>query len=330
MPNFWSRGLQYIEEKFGGQFTEDKDFEKILIQIDRTEKGFSDFRTVIQNFNSYVDKFSTFFLDLKNALNLIYSNTPYYSFIEEFLVKQEIINVYIEDMNKLLIKLYSRSSEWDKIFGDAKNKLIEREEKRKVYDHYEKKLLKIKDNKDKKYIERNQEKYAKAASEYVGISEKVFKQLEGSLKLSWELTNPVVSELIMGEQKMFEGISNSLSCFKDNIKRFTEIDHSINNPNSKMKIYNYDPVKYIKGKELIKMVSINKTMSSSIPSNDFKNNRPRWSISIKSDMIQKMESKDIKKANYDNILVQSRLTTSFGKIPENKFKEFKDIEDDFT
>ena len=328
MPNFWSRGLQYIEEKFGGQFTEDKDFEKLLIHIDKTEKGFSAFRTVIQNFNSYVEKFSTFFTDLKSALYLIYSNTPYYPFIEEFLVKQEIINVYIEDMNKLLIKLFSRSSEWDKIFADAKNKLEEREEKRKIYDHYEKKLLKIKEHKDKKYIERNQEKYAKAASEYVGISEKVFKQLQGSLKLSWELTNPVVSELIIGEQKMFEGISNSLSCFKDNIKRFTEIDHSINNPNSKMKIFNYDPVKYIKGKELIKMISINRTMSSAIPSNDNnKNKRPRWSISIKNDSIQKAESKNI---NYDNILMQSRLTTSFGKIPENKLKEFRDIEDDFT
>ena len=328
MPNFWSRGLQYIEEKFGGQFTEDKDFEKLLILIDKTEKGFSAFRTVIQNFNSYVEKFSTFFTDLKSALYLIYSNTPYYPFIEEFLVKQEIINVYIEDMNKLLIKLFSRSSEWDKIFADTKNKLEEREEKRKIYDHYEKKLLKIKEHKDKKYIERNQEKYTKAASEYVGISEKDFKQLQGSLKLSWELTNPVVSELIIGEQKMFEGISNSLSCFKDNIKRFTEIDHSINNPNSKMIFFNYDPVKYIKGKELIKQISINRTMSSTIPSNDNnKNKRPRWSISIKSDTMQKTESKNI---NYDNILMQSRLTTSFGKIPENKLKEFKDIEDDFT
>ena len=328
MPNFWSRGLQYIEEKFGAEFTEDKDFKKILIQIDNTEKGFTEFRNIIQNFNSYVEKFSTFFTDLKKALNLIYSNTPYYSFIEEFLVKQEIINVYIEDMNKLLIKLYSRSSEWDKIFGDAKNQLIERENKRKVYDHYEKKLIKIKDYKDKKYIERNQEKYAKAASEYVAISEKIFKQLEGSLKLSWELTNPVISELILGEQKMFEGISNSLNCFKDNIKRFIEIDNSINNPNSKMKIYNYDPIKYIKGKELIKMVSINRTMSSSIPMNDNKKLIPRWSISIKHDMIHKTES--IKTSNYNNILVQSRLTSSFGKIPDNKLKEFKDIEDDFS
>ena len=35
-----------------------------------------------------------------------------------------------------------------------KKQLVERENKRKEYDHYEQKLLKIKDSKDKKYIER--------------------------------------------------------------------------------------------------------------------------------------------------------------------------------
>ena len=249
MQKFLSRGLELLGEKLGGQITIDKDFEKLLAQINRTEKGFSSFRSILQNFNSYVDKFSTFFTDLTNALTLIYSDTPYYTFIEEFLVKQQIIKVHIEDMSKLLVKLLSKSSEWDKIFEEGKKQLIERENKRKEYDHYEKKLMKIKDSKDKKYIERNEEKYTKAASEYVEISEKIFTKLQGSLKLGWELANPVVSEMILGEQKMFEGISSTLICFKDNTKRFTEIDLNISNPNSEMKTFNYDPVKFIKGKE---------------------------------------------------------------------------------
>ena len=33
MPKFWSRGLQYLGEKLGGEVTEDKDFEKLLIQV---------------------------------------------------------------------------------------------------------------------------------------------------------------------------------------------------------------------------------------------------------------------------------------------------------
>lgn len=325
MPNFWSRGLQYIGEKLGAEITQDKDLDKILNKIDKIEKGFSQFRTIIQNFNSYVEKFSTFFTDLNNALDLIYSNTPYYSLIEEFLVKQQLIKVHIEDMKKLLNKLYSRSSEWDKIFTEGKNQLLEREEKRKIYDHYEKKLIKIKDSKDKKYIERNEEKYTKAASEYVEISEKIYKKLEHSIKLGWELANPLVSELILGEQKMFEDISSTLSCFKDNIKRFEEINKSISNPNSKMLIFNYDPVKFIKAKDLIKKVSINRTKTVHINKNN--KNMIKKARSSKFNFFFKIEEMN---SNYDNILINTRLTNSFGKIPNDKLKEFREIEDDLS
>ena len=77
MPNFWSRGWQYLEEKLGGTVTEDKDFENILKRIDLTEKGLASLRTVLQNFNSYIEKFCSFFPDLNNALNIIYENSPY-------------------------------------------------------------------------------------------------------------------------------------------------------------------------------------------------------------------------------------------------------------
>ena len=315
MPKFWRRGLQYLGEKLGGEITEDKDFEKLLLQVDNTEKGFSSFRSVMQNFNTYMEKFPKFFKDIANALQLIYSNTPYYPFIEEFLIKQELLEVHFEDMNKLLIKLCSRSSEWDKIFEDGKKQLVERENKRKEYDHYEKKLLKIKDSKDKKKIERNEEKYTKAASEYVEISEKIFNQLDGSLKLGWELANPVVTDFIMGEVKMLDGISDTMNYFKENIKRFSQIDLNINNPYINMKQSNYDPVKYIKGKDLIKRVSVSRKIPFNLSNNlnDGKN--------------QRIIGFD---KGYDNILIHTRLTNSFGKISENKLKEFIEFQDEFN
>ena len=61
MPKFWSRGLQFIGEKLGREVTEDKDFENLLTKVDKTEKGFIAFRSVIQNFNSYFEKFTKFF-----------------------------------------------------------------------------------------------------------------------------------------------------------------------------------------------------------------------------------------------------------------------------
>ena len=332
MPNFWTRGWQYIEEKLGGEVTEDKDFENILKKMEITEKGLASLRTVLLNFNSYIEKFCSFFIDLNNALNLIYENSPYYLFVEEFVCKQQIVNTHFEDLSKLLIKLYSRTSEWDRIFETAKNQLVERENKRKIYDHYEKKLLKIqKSSKDRNYIERNEEKYTKAASEYVEISEKIFNLLRDSIKLSWKLTNPIVSELIIGEQKLFNGISSSLSCFKDNLKRFAEIDYSLSNPNSKLKNFNYDPLKFIKEKNLIKKISGKRNMSCAIIPiyNDDKPNNK--GTGKKKENLQKQKNDEKKKNihNLNNILIQSRLTNAFGEMPEDKLEEFFNIEDDF-
>ena len=324
MPNFWSRAWQYLEEKLGGTVTEDKDFENILKRIDKTEKGLASLRAVLQNFNSYIEKFCSFFQDLNNALNIIYENSPYYLFIEEFVCKQQIINTHFEDLNKLVIKLYSRTSEWDRIFESAKNQLKEREEKRKIYDHYEKKILKIqKSSSNEKYIRRNEEKYTMAASEYVEISEKVYNLLQDSLKLSWKLTNALVSDFITGEKNLFDGISSSLSCFKDNRKRFAEIEYSLSNPNSKRKTFNYDPLKYMKEKDIIKQISVKRR------------NMDYGGISNKEDKLQrisvlgtqKVEDKAI--SNLYNVLSQSRLTNSFGNMPESKLEEFFNIEDDF-
>ena len=328
MPNFWSRGKQFIEEKFGGTVTEDKDFEVALKKIETTEKGLSNLRTILQNFNSYIEKFCSFFIDLNKALNLIYDNSPYYIFIEEIVCKQQIINTHFEDLNKLLLKLYSRTSEWDRIFEKAKNQMIEREEKRKIYDHYEKKLLKIqKTSKDKKYIERNEEKYTKAASEYVEISEKIYNLMQDSLKLSWNLTNPIISELIKGEQQLFDGISTSLSCFKDNINRFSEIEYSLNSPNSKRRNTNYDPLKYMKEKDLIKRISVrrNSSLVNGLSKEERKSPNSLWGW--KNDSINKKDDKMT--GNLNNILSHSRLTNAFGNISEQKLEEFYNIEDDF-
>ena len=324
MPNFWSRGWQFLEEKFGGEITTDKDFENILKRIETTEKGLSSLRAVFQNFNLYIEKFCSFFEELNKAINLIYEHTPYYSFIEEFVCKQQIINTHFEELSKLIIKLFSRTSEWDRIFESAKNQLIERENKRKIYDHYEKKMLKIrKSSKDQKYIERNEEKFTKAASEYVEISEKIYQLLNDSLKLSWKLTNPIVSELIIGEQKLFDGISSTLSCFKENSKRFEELEYSFNDPNSKRKNFIYDPLKYMKEKDFIKQISIKKCMS--FPTPQFKEDDKKRKTVYKCDNILKKEIS----GNINNILSQARSTNSFGNLPEKKMEEFFNIEDDF-
>ena len=327
MPNFWSRSWQFLEEKLGGEITEDEDFINILNQIQITEKGLLNLKTVLLNFDSYIKKFCSFFVDLNNALQLIYENTPYYIFIEELVCKQQIVTTHFEEFGKLLTKLKFKTSEWNNLFDTVKNKLIERENKRKLYDHYEKKLTKIENtSKDKKYIERNEEKYTKAASEYVEISENIYNSMQNTLSLSWKLSNPIICELIYGERTLFDGISLTLKCFKDNIKRFEEIDYSLNNPNSNKKNYNYDPLKFIKEKDLIKKISAKRNKSLigiEIKEEVHRNSIWKWGNNNN----QKNNIKNVR--NLNNILSKSRLTNSFGNINKKKLDDFNDIEDDF-
>ena len=195
MPNFWTKSGQYISEKIFGSRTNDEDFNKLCETMKDTEKGLSSLRTVVQNFVTYSDNFKNFFEEFNSAIKLIYEKSPFESILEEVSVKHQIIQAELEDANKKMNNLFSKTSEWSIIFNSAKEEIKMREEKRKTYDHYEGKLSKMnKSNskKDAKYIERNEAKYTKAASEYVEISEKAFNTINHSLKIAYELTNPII------------------------------------------------------------------------------------------------------------------------------------------
>ena len=232
MPNFWSKAGQFISEKISGSRTKDNDIVTACEKMKNTEKGLLSLKFVLQNFLSYYEKFSKYFTDINTALKLIYEDSPFYNFTEEITCKHQIIKSEFEEMNKKLNNILAKTTEWNIIFNSAKEQIKIREEKRKIYDHYESKISKINKNsnkKDLKFIERNENKFSKAASEYVDISEKTYNIINNSLKLSWELTNPIIDEIITAEKILFEGISKSLSCFKNNNERFLEIKHSLDN-----------------------------------------------------------------------------------------------------
>jgi len=139
-------------------------------------------------------------------------DSPFSNFTEEIICKHQIIQAEFEEMNKKMNILFLKTSEWNVIFESAKEQLKLREEKRKIYDHYEEKLSKINksNKKDQKYIERNEGKYSKAASEYVDISEKAFNTINNSLKIAYELTNTMIDEIITSEKIIYRYFSNDI------------------------------------------------------------------------------------------------------------------------
>jgi hypothetical protein len=347
MPNFWSKAGQFISEKISGTRTQDEDILKACEKMKITEKGLSALKTVLQNFISYSENFKKYFSDFNAAIKLIYNDSPFSDFSEEITVKHQIIIAEFEEMNKKMNHLFSKTSEWSIVFDSARDIIKTREEKRKIYDHYEGKLSKLNksNKKDQKYIERNEEKFSKAASEYVEISEKTFNVIENSLKVAYELANPIIDEIITTEKKLFEGIGKSLDCFSNNNERFQEIKNNIDNPNINRSTITYDPMKYMNEKDLMKKISLNRTLTSKFIT-------PKKRLSNPNVLEQKTKiqnnnmalfgrmscrlgggentTTNIGTENYNNIFTNSRMTNSFGKMSEEELNEFYSFEDDLS
>ena len=342
MPNFWTKAGQFISEKISGSRTQDEDFLKACEKMKNTEKGLFSLKTVLQNFLSYSEHFKKYFSDFNSAIKLIYMDSPFYNFTEEITCKHQIIQAEFEEMNKKMNILFSKTSEWNIVFDSAKEQIKSREEKRKVYDHYEEKLSKINksNKKDQKYIERNEGKYTKAASEYVEISEKAFNTINNSLKIAYELTNPVIDEIITTEKNFFQGIGKSLSCFTNNSERFMEIKKNLDNPNINKDSITYDPIKYMNEKDLMKKISLNRTITSNFSQKRYSNVNT-GDVSIKknnSALLGRMSvivgmndnnNLNIGTENYNMIYTNSRMTTSFVQMTEEQLSEFYSFEDDF-
>ena len=338
MPNFWSKSGQFFSEKFFGSRTKDEDFNKLCETMKSTEKGLATLRTILQNFKIYTENFKKYFTDFNTALKLIYANSPFVDFIEEITVKHLIISSELDEVNKKMNILCSKTSEWSIIFNSAKDQIKTREEKRRVYDHYEGKISKLNKNnnkKDQKYIERNESKFSKAASEYVEISEKTFNTIVNSLRVAYELTNPIIDSILTEEQKLFKNLDKSMECFGNNNERFKEIKNNYDNPNINKDNITYDPTKYMAEKGLMKKLSMRKmTTARLLPTKKAGNQN---STEIKSTnrrmtVFSKPNDKNVEYLgieNYENIYVISRMTNSFGEIKDEKLNEFYEFEDDF-
>ena len=345
MPNFWSKAGQYISEKLSGSRTNDEEITKSCETMKNMEKGLLSLKLVLQNFLSYFENFSKYFTDINSAIKLIYQDSPFNNFTEEITCKHEIIQSELSEMNKKMNIILLKTSEWNIIFKAAKEQIKIREEKRKVYDHYESKLAKINktnnnnnQKKDVKFIERNESKFSKAASEYVEISEKAFNTINTSLKMAWELANPIIDEIITNEKIFFENMSQSLSWFKNNNERFLEMKNNINNPNINKDTL-YDPMKYMGEKDLMVKISMNRNHSpylfpqkltiSNLLGVGVDSTKRKSNVGLGTNNNRNNLTKYCGIENYSNIYIKSRITNSFGEINTKKLNEFYTIIDDF-
>ena len=259
MMNFWSKAGQFFTDTFVSEDkTKDEDYQKLCTKMTTIETGINNLKLILKGYNSYAQPFCQYIKTLNESVNKIYNESPLRAQITEIINRHEFIIKEIEKLGKKISKLYSKTSEWDTIFEKAKESIRTREEKRKNFDHYEQKLLKIgggdqNNKKLKNFLARNQEKFKVASNEYIEASGKSFEIINNSIKLSWELTNPIFGELIISEKNLFEMISTNLQDFVTIINDFNDTMKRAFNPEvPKNNEETYDPKKFIRSQSLAK------------------------------------------------------------------------------
>lgn len=255
MLDFWNNATQYISDVFTyDDKTKDDDYQRLCDKMITIESGITSLKALLKGHKTYVEPFYEFIRILNESIKQIYIDSPLKEQIEKIISKHELIVKEIQNMSKKLTKLNSATSEWSTIFTKAKESIKIREEKRKNFDHYEQKLLKIDKNKKKmkEFVSRNQEKYKIASNEYIEASQKSFEIIKSSIKLSWELTNPILGDMIICEKNMFELISSHLYEFSTINYDFKEIMLRAFNPEINKDKKDYDPTKFIKSQVLRK------------------------------------------------------------------------------
>lgn len=119
----------------------------------------------------------------------------------------------------------------------------EREEARKIYDHYEKKLEKLEQKKDElaregkfngssefsQQVSRNEEKYLKAKEDYVRIATKTYDTINDLNISRFNLVNPVLLQLFFTEMKVYESFSNKYGIYKNLEQNLTDMKIKVNN-----------------------------------------------------------------------------------------------------
>ena len=303
MTNLCEKAGQFMTEEIAEAKLKEEDYKSACNQMIITESGINSLKSILKNFSSWVDPLSKFIKEFNESIKKIYKNTPFNSYIDSIIYSQELIINELDTLNKEIVKLYSKTSAWNLIFEQAKEQKKIKEEKKKKFEHYEQKLKKIeKDSKKKKNDElilRNEQKYRMAASEYVEISGRSLDVINNSLILSWNLINPIISDLILIKKKALNNIVFNLNDFSNIKERFEEIKEEKNEKENKSNV--------------TQKHNRRSAMSFSVHFKFKKNN------------INKEEKTE---TNDKNIMNVGRLTNSFGKIPLDRYNLFYLIEDE--
>ena len=295
MINLFNKAGNFISNAILRDKTKDEKYQSYCKKMYIIESGLKSLKAILKGYNAYLDPFCKYLITLNESINKIYKNSPLKIEVNEIIKTHVLILKEFQNLEKIISKLHSKTSEWDAIFEKAKESIRIRDEKRRIFDHYEQKLSKIDESQSKKkekdYVIRNREKYTTASKEYFDASEKSFEIIKHTIKLSWELTNPVFGELIINEKNTFGNITSHLTHFQNINFILNEIMEKEFNVeiNKKKNESIYNPKEYVKSKFLKKKENEHKFIRKTNTFGKVPSKREKQFINIKDNLLNDEE-----------------------------------------
>jgi hypothetical protein len=256
--------------------------------MQNVEIALNKLKTICLNFITNFERIMQYNRELTECLFLLYKETKSYKEFSESLTKIHIDNNLIfSSILKEIEAINQKTKEMPYYFYKIYPLIDKREEQRKIYDHYEKKLRKMEKVLKERLVrdslrhhtsfmesfERNRSKFKNAKENYLNATRQAYDKIEELLDSRYDLINPVMINLHRVEMKIYESFINNFAAFKKLESELGKVKKSnFDCGNGDCNIHNekkYDPLKFMKYPELDKKIFIVRKYSDNNREGDY-------------------------------------------------------------
>ena len=260
MPNVWSTILQQAYECFNGPRTIDYEFEKKVQELKLAKERMLQIRTTILSFPQRTGGIQAICLDIFNSFSLPFEKDKcFYGFIDDVCNAHKALEKAYVTCKEKIEKIGMDIACWDAAFQEVENNLKQREENRKVYDHYDEKMSKMVKERNEKFakgraetekeiesFERNEEKFKNAATEFISISNNTYYKIQELLDKRYNMMIPVVADFIEAERVFYTHAASIFKYFENAKPKLQQMGYSF----QKTPV-SYNASDYLRGRHIL-------------------------------------------------------------------------------
>lgn len=251
---------QSLYEIFKGPIKKDYEYDKINEEYQISKGRMLSFKSVIDTYPSRLEGYKSinesFILNLEAFFK---RENKYYQFISNVIGAHKNFSSKLMKMFSDIENMKEFTNEWNENSSSVEAKLAFREEKRKNYEHYDKKLSELFEERNKiisegkmpekqdddkliKYIK----KFQNSANEYIKATNEAYKHLYFFLDSKNNNIILCIVQFLEIEIKFFNEVCYIFNYFKNCRNNIMSIIQNTNSP-----VINYDATNFIRGRNLL-------------------------------------------------------------------------------